>query len=101
MFTLGAELGSGSAAFGRGSTLWVLGLRFGIVFVSPGFGGLDCGGASPGFGASPGLSLRFWSLIELLSLIKNTLGLFLFRLGLGAWIAEGLLLVLGLLLIPP
>ena len=63
------------------------------------FGSLDCGGAFPGFGASPGLSLRFWSLIELLSLIKSMLGFFLFPLGLGAWTAEGLLLVLGLLLV--
>ena len=60
---------------------------------------MDCGWASPGFEASPGLSLWFWSLIELLSLIKSMLGLFLFPLGLGAWTAEGLLLVLGLLLV--
>ena len=48
----------------RGSTLWVLGLRFCFVFVSPGFSSLDCGGASPG------LSLRSGSRIELLTLIK-------------------------------
>ena len=52
-----------------------------------------------GFDASPGLSLRSWSLIEVLSLIQNTLGLFLFPLGLGAWTAERLLPVLGLLLV--
>ena len=83
----------------RGSTLWVLGVRFRFVFVSHGFSSLDCGGASPGFGASPGLSLRFWSLIELLSLIKSMLGFCLFPLGLGAWTAEGLLLVLERLLV--
>jgi len=41
-------------------------LRFRFVFVSPGFSSLGCGGASPG------LSLRSWCLIELLTLIKNT-----------------------------
>ena len=68
-------------------------------FRASGFASLDCGWASPGFGAPPGLSLRFWSLVEFLSLTKNRLGLFLFRLGLEAWTAEGLLLVLGLLLV--
>ena len=48
----------------RGSTLWMLGLRFRFVFVSPGFSSLDCGGASPG------LSLRSWSFIEFLTLLK-------------------------------
>ena len=60
---------------------------------------LDCGEASPGFGASPNLTFRFWSLIELLSVITTMLGFFLFPLGLGAWTSEGRLLVLGLLLV--
>jgi len=53
----------------RGSTLWVLGLRFSFVFVSPGFSSLDCGEVSPG------LSLRSWSRIELLTLIEAFRGL--------------------------
>ena len=42
----------------RGSTLWVLGVRFRFVFVSHGFSSLDCGGASPGLSLMSLVSLN-------------------------------------------
>ena len=86
--SLGPPVCAGEVWVGEGLS-WFLGL----LQVSHRGSGFSLNGASPGFGSSVGLSLSFWSFIELFALVMSMIGLFLFHMGLEVWIVEALLLV--------